>query len=82
MMGSKIEAMQGARKKENKHRKGRKILCVLCVMDEEGFLFKITQWAFVIFPPKEVRPQWFSNKQIDLTSLLKTQILGFHPWSF
>lgn len=81
MMGSKIEATQGARKKENKHRKGRKIF-VLCVMDEEGFLFKITEWVFVIFPPKEVRAQWFSNKQIDLTSLLKTQILGFHPWSF
>lgn len=39
MMGSKIEATQGARKKESKYRKGRKKLCIMCMTDG-GVLFK------------------------------------------
>lgn len=51
------------------------------MIDGQGFLFKITQWAFVILPPKEVRVQWFFKKQADLAGLLKIQIPGSHPWS-
>lgn len=67
MIGSKIEAMKGAQMKENKHRKGRKKLCVLCVIYGQSFPYKITPWVFVILPPKEVRVQWFFRKQTDLT---------------
>lgn len=79
MIRSKIEAVKGAQMKENKHRKGRKKLCVLCVVYRQSFLYKITPWVFVILPPKEVRVHWFFKKQTDLTGSLKVQIPGCHP---
>lgn len=80
MMGFKIEAMQGAPKKISRETGER---CCVYVCDIwTGFLFRMTQRIFVILPPREVRVQWFSNKQTDLVGLLKNQIPGSHPSSF
>lgn len=49
MIGSKTEAMKGTQIKENKHRKGRNNLCVLCVIYGQSFLYKKSHHGSLLF---------------------------------